>query len=74
MMKQSNIMFTNEELQSRTVARNLIHVSMKTWDSCAHFEAFNPSYIVTLISAGGQSIHLQKYDCFECLSPHKIAA
>ena len=66
--------FANEEFRGIKIARNLTSAAVKAWDNCAHFEAFNPSYIVTLISAGDKSIHLHKYDCFECLSPHKIAA
>ena len=71
-MNQSK--FTSTEFRGIEIARNLTSATMKTWDSCAHFEAFSPSYIVTLLSSGGQSAHLYKYDCFECLSPHKIAA
>jgi len=71
-MNQSK--FTNEKFRSIRIARNLTSVTMKTWDSCAHLEVSNPAYIVTLLSSGGQSAHFQKYDCFECLSPHKIAA
>jgi len=71
-MNQS--VFTNDEFRSIEIAHNLTSVTMKAWDSCAHIEVSNPAYIVTLISSGGQSAHLYEYDCFECLSPHKIAA
>ena len=73
-MKQSDLMLTNEVFPGCEVVLSFSFKTMKTWDKCALFAMENQRFIMSSDFARGQSAHFRNSDCFECQTPHTIAA
>ena len=73
-MKQSNPILTSEVFCGSAIVRRFTFKAINTRGNYAFLANFNRQLASSLVSTRGQSIQNQKYDCFECLSPHKIVA
>ncbi|MCL2546661.1 MAG: hypothetical protein FWE06_05635 [Oscillospiraceae bacterium] len=73
-MKQSKPMFASEVFLGSNIVRKFTFKTINTGDSCALLAVLNHQLAMTLVTSRGQSAYFEKLDCFECLSPHEIAA
>ena len=71
-MKQSNLLCVMEVFSGSYIVRRFTFKATDTRDNCAILAVLNHQLAMDPGSSRGQSAHFQ--DCFECLSPHKIAA
>ena len=72
-MKQSKILRTNEVFPGSDVVRKYSFKTMLAGDSCALLARENHNLAMNFALLRERSALFQE-DCFECLSPHKIAA
>jgi len=73
-MKQSNVMLTSEVFNGSAIVRRFTFKAINTRDNYALLAHFNRQLAASLVSTRDQSAQNQKYDCFECLSPHTAVA
>lgn len=72
---KSELIFTNKVFNGSTVVRKFTFKTVKaTRDQSALLVAFKPQLAMGLAFLREQSAHFQRLICFECSSPHKIAA
>jgi len=71
-MKQSEILRYGDLSIVDIIVRNESFKAVNTRDSYAHFAKTNYHLAMGLIKSQDSCAHL--YDCFECLSPHKITS
>lgn len=73
-MKQSYFTDAKELFSGSDVVRKFTFKTMNIGDSYAHMAVICPILAVNFELLGEESALFQKSDCFECLSPHNIAA
>ena len=73
-MKQSENLRTNELLHRSDIVRKYTFRTKDTRDSYALLARENHNLAMNFALLGEKSALFQEKDCFECLSPHKIAA
>ncbi len=72
-MKQSEILRTNELFHGSDIVRKYTFKTMDTRDSYALLARENHNLAMIFAVWEEKSALFQEKDCFECLSPHKIA-
>ena len=73
-MKQSYFTDEKELFPGSYIVRNYSFKAMRLGDSYALLAVILPNLAALLVLLRGKSALFQKKDCFECLSPHEIAA
>ena len=73
-MKQSELLCAMEVFPGSQIVRRFTFKAMGTRDNCALLAVFNHQLAMIPVISRGRSAHFWKNDCFECLSPHEIAA
>ena len=73
-MKQSKFLRTSEVFPGSDVVRKYSFKTIGTRDSYALLARANHNLAMDFAISGEQSALFQNKDCFECLSPHEIAA
>lgn len=73
-MKQSFILRVKELFPGSEIVRKYAFKTTNTRDSYAHLARANRQLSQKFANAWAESVHLDGNDCFECLSPHEIAA
>jgi hypothetical protein len=73
-MKQSEILRKNELFHGSDIMRKYTFKTMDARDSYALFARENHDLAMNFSILGERSALFQEEDCFECLSPHNIAA
>ena len=71
-MKQSYLLSEKELFPGSDIVRKYTFKTMNTGDSYALLARANHQLAMNFAISRGKSAHFQ--DCFECLSPHEIAA
>jgi len=71
-MRQSEILRTKSLFSGSAAVRRFTFKAVDTRDSYAHFAGINYHLSMEIGDSRDNCAILQ--DCFECLSPHKIAA
>ena len=72
-MKQLEALSVVEVFHISNLVLRLTFKTMDTRDNCAILAVENHQLAMNLVISRGQSDHFWKEDCFDCLSPHKIA-
>ncbi len=73
-MKQSNFLRTKEVFHGSDIVRRFTFRAIGTMDSYALLARKNHNLAMDFAILGEKSAHFTNKDCFECLSPHQIAA
>jgi len=81
-MKQSKLLCAMEVFPGSEMVRRFTFKVVDTRDNCNLLAVFNHQLAMVPVFSWGQSAHFKvsakadtlKIDCFECLSPHNIAA
>lgn len=73
-MKQSDFLRTKEVFPGSDIVRKYSFKTTGTRDSYALLARANHNLAMNFAVLGEQSTLFQEEDCFECLSPHEIAA
>ena len=81
-MKQSGLYLPGEAFPGSDVVQRFTFKTMQAWDNCALLAVLNNRLAMAPVSSRGQSAHFKasvnagplKKDCFECLTPHELAA
>jgi len=73
-MEQFRLQFLEEALPSDNVLLRFTFKTAKTRGNCAHLAVLNRQLAHGFSFLREESAHFWKSDCFECLSPHNIAA
>ena len=73
-MKQSKLLCAMEVFHGSDIVRRFTFKAMNTRDNCALLAVQNHQLAMIPVLSRGKSAHFWKNDCFECLSPHVIAA
>jgi hypothetical protein len=71
-MKQSEFLRTKELFHGSDIVRKYTFKTVNTRDNYALLAKANHHLAMDFAISGEKSAHFQ--DCFECLSPHEIAA
>ena len=73
-MEQFKLQFLEEIFPKVNVLLRFTFKAMKTVGNYAHLAVLNRQLAHGYSFLWGKSVHFWKHDCFECLSPHEIAA
>jgi hypothetical protein len=73
-MKQSYFTDEKELFPGSEIVRKYTFRTMRLGDSYAHLAVILPNLAAFFGLSRGEFALFQKRDCFECLSPHDIAA
>jgi len=73
-LKQSELTLTNEVFPGCEVVLSFSFKTINVWDKCALFAVENHHFSMVSDFTRGQSAHFLNNDCFECHTPHNIAA
>jgi len=67
-------LLADELFPGSDIVRRYTFKMIDTRDNYALLAKANHQLAQDFANSGEQSVHLRKKDCFECLSPHNIAA
>lgn len=73
-MKQSNFLCIEKLCSGSDMVRRDWFKTIGLWDSYALLARVNHSLAADFAPPRGKSALFEENDCFECLSPHRIAA
>jgi len=73
-MEQFKLHFLEDAFASDNVLLRFTFKTAKTRGNCAHLTVLNRRLAHGFSILREKSAHFWKNDCFECLSPHEIAA
>ena len=73
-MEQFRLQFLEKAFPSGNILLRFTFKAIKAWGSCAHLAVLNRQLAHGFSVLRDKSAHFWKNDCFECLSPHEIAA
>ena len=73
-MKQSELLRTMEVFPGSDIVRKYSFKTVGTRDSYALLARENHNLAMNIAISRDKSVHFQEKDCFECISPHEIAA
>lgn len=73
-MKQSEFLRANELFHGSNIVRKYTFKATHTRDDCALLASANHHLAMVFDVSRGYSALFRNKDCFECLSPHEIAA
>ena len=71
-MKQSDFLRTNKLFPGSDLVRRFTFKAVYVWDTCALLAKVDHHLAMGFDDSRDSCAHL--YDCFECLSPYKVAA
>ena len=73
-MKQLELLFSDEVFSGSDIVQRFTFKTMGVWDKSALLAVFNHHLAASFALSWDKSAQMRKQDCFECLSPHNIAA
>ena len=73
-MEQSLFLRANELFPGSDIVRKYSFKTVYRWDNCALLARTNRQLSHVFAVSREKSVQFYDYDCFECLSPHEIAA